>query len=89
MSMGDMTDGFVKSTEATFGKAHSSRENVRNARRVVVKVGVLLLLDALCRCHLLRANAGLGCREMCYCRHVYAFSAHTACSLCMTPSRLP
>lgn len=36
--MADMTDGFVKSTESTFGKPHHSRETVRNARRVVVKV---------------------------------------------------
>mmetsp|Transcript_6823 Transcript_6823/g.19678 ORF Transcript_6823/g.19678 Transcript_6823/m.19678 type:complete len:819 (+) Transcript_6823:202-2658(+) len=43
MSMADMTDGFVKSTESTFGKAHSSREGVRNARRVVVKVGTAVV----------------------------------------------
>ena len=39
-----MTDGFVKSTESTFGKAHSTREGVRNARRVVVKVRRLYAL---------------------------------------------
>ncbi len=39
--MADMTDGFVKSTESTFGKPHHSRETVRNARRVVVKVNTL------------------------------------------------
>jgi delta-1-pyrroline-5-carboxylate synthetase len=38
-----MTDGFVKSTESTFGKPHASRETVRNARRVVVKVGTAVV----------------------------------------------
>ena len=38
MSMADMTDGFVKNTESTFGKPNPSRDTVRAARRVVVKV---------------------------------------------------
>lgn len=36
--MADMTDGFVKNTESTFGKPNPSRDTVRAARRVVVKV---------------------------------------------------
>ncbi len=38
LSMADINEGFVKNTESTFGKPDDSREAVRNARRVVVKV---------------------------------------------------
>lgn len=48
MSMADMTDGFVKSTESTFGKPKPSRETVRNAHRVVVKVRSHACLKGLC-----------------------------------------
>ena len=38
MSMGDIADGFIKHTEKTFGAAHPTRERVKSARRIVVKV---------------------------------------------------
>ena len=41
LSMADINEGFVKNTESTFGKPDASREAVRNARRVVVKVRLL------------------------------------------------
>lgn len=41
--MADMVDGFVKSTESTFGKPHHSRNLVQNAKRVVVKVGTAVV----------------------------------------------
>ena len=36
--MADISEGFIKNAESTFGKPEASREAVRNARRVVVKV---------------------------------------------------
>ena len=39
MSMGDIAEGFIKHTEDTFGAAHPTRERVKSARRIVVKVG--------------------------------------------------
>lgn len=38
MSMSDIAEGFIKHTEQTFGAAHPTREKVKNARRIVVKV---------------------------------------------------
>jgi hypothetical protein len=49
MSMADMTDGFVKNTESTFGKPNPSRDTVRAARRVVVKVQVHAVIMVLRR----------------------------------------
>lgn len=41
MSMSDIAEGFIKHTEQTFGAAHPTREKVKNARRIVVKVGCI------------------------------------------------
>ena len=38
MSMSDIAEGFIKHTEKTFGAAHPTREKVKSARRIVVKV---------------------------------------------------
>ncbi|KAK9823707.1 hypothetical protein WJX72_004820 [[Myrmecia] bisecta] len=43
MSMSNIADGFVKHTEQTFGRAHPSREGVKSARRIVVKVGTAVV----------------------------------------------
>lgn len=40
MSMSDIAEGFIKHTEQTFGAAHPTREKVKNARRIVVKVNL-------------------------------------------------
>ena len=38
MSMSDLSEGFIKNTEKTFGAPHPTREKVSSARRIVVKV---------------------------------------------------
>ena len=38
MSMSDIAEGFIKNSEKTFGAAHPTRERVKSARRIVVKV---------------------------------------------------
>ncbi|KAL0046411.1 hypothetical protein WJX82_000130 [Trebouxia sp. C0006] len=43
MSMSDIAEGFIKHTEQTFGAAHPTREKVKNARRIVVKVGTAVV----------------------------------------------
>jgi hypothetical protein len=50
--MADINEGFVKNTESTFGKPDASREAVRNARRVVVKVRLLRHLRHQANCPL-------------------------------------
>lgn len=45
--MSDIAEGFIKHTEQTFGAAHPTREKVKNARRIVVKVGLCQHLSAL------------------------------------------
>ncbi len=47
MSMSDIAEGFIKHTEQTFGAAHPTREKVKNARRIVVKVRLCQHLSAL------------------------------------------
>ena len=47
MSMGDIAEGFIKHTEQTFGAAHPTREKVKSARRIVVKVRLCQHLSAL------------------------------------------
>lgn len=37
-STSEVQDGFVKSPEQTFGKAHPTREKVKSSHRIVVKV---------------------------------------------------
>ena len=45
--MSDIAEGFIKHTEQTFGAAHPTREKVKNARRIVVKVRLCQHLLAL------------------------------------------
>ena len=52
MSMSDIAEGFIKNTEKTFGAPHPTREKVRSARRIVVKVAPFLApSDCGCSCH--------------------------------------
>lgn len=52
MSMSDIAEGFIKNTEKTFGAPHPTREKVRSARRIVVKVAPFLApSNCGCTCH--------------------------------------
>ena len=64
--MADINEGFVKNTESTFGKPDGSREAVRNARRVVVKVPPAIQFRTLwghqCVCDLQQPHNAEGMR---------------------------
>ena len=49
--MSDIAEGFIKHTEQTFGAAHPTREKVKNARRIVVKVSLFQHFLALIYTH--------------------------------------
>ncbi len=53
--MSDIAEGFIKHTEQTFGAAHPTREKVKNARRIVVKVRLCQHLLPLMPCACLHA----------------------------------
>ena len=61
LSMADINEGFVKNTESTFGKPDDSREAVRNARRVVVKVLLLSMCSQLILCNMQHTRRVTNC----------------------------